>query len=150
MWSSISHDYVLIINGRFLSTKEEFFLFNVYALCDIRGKQDLWVSLSAKLSQLRGKKVCVCGDFNVVRGMDERWLVRSDGVSPDVVSFNQFTDDNFLIDLPLCGRRFTCFKGDGISMSKLDRFLLSEEWCLRWPNCLQIALLRGVSDHCPL
>ncbi|RHN51490.1 hypothetical protein MtrunA17_Chr6g0469151 [Medicago truncatula] len=35
-------------------------------------------------------------------------------------------------------------------MSRLDHFLLSEEWCLEWPNCLQVALLRGLSDHCML
>ncbi|PNX89322.1 cysteine-rich receptor-like protein kinase, partial [Trifolium pratense] len=35
-------------------------------------------------------------------------------------------------------------------MSRLDRFLLSEEWCLTWPNCKQVANLRGLSDHCPL
>ncbi|CAJ2643991.1 unnamed protein product [Trifolium pratense] len=35
-------------------------------------------------------------------------------------------------------------------MSRLDRFLLSEEWCLSWPNCKQVAKLRGLSDHCPL
>jgi len=35
-------------------------------------------------------------------------------------------------------------------MSRLDRFLLSEEWCLMWPNCIQIAQLRGLSNHCPI
>nr|ABN08473.1 reverse transcriptase - beet retrotransposon, putative [Medicago truncatula] len=45
---------------------------------------------------------------------------------------------------------FTLFKEDGKSMSRLDWFLLSEEWCLLWSNCLQIAQLRGLSDHCPL
>jgi len=35
-------------------------------------------------------------------------------------------------------------------MSRIDRFLLSEECCLVWPNCLQVAQLRGLSDHCPL
>lgn len=23
-------------------------------------------------------------------------------------------------------------------------------WGLKWPNCIQVALLRGLSDHCPL
>ncbi|PNX60973.1 cysteine-rich receptor-like protein kinase [Trifolium pratense] len=35
-------------------------------------------------------------------------------------------------------------------MSRLDSLLLSEEWCLTWPNCKQVAKLRGLSDHCPL
>ena len=28
--------------------------------------------------------------------------------------------------------------------------MLSEEWGLQWPNCFQVALLRGLSDHCSL
>ena len=68
----------------------------------------------------------------------------------DFQHFNVFIDDNVLVDLPLCGRRFTWFKGDDTYMSRIDRFLLSEEWCLQWPNCIQFALLQGLSDHCPL
>jgi len=41
-------------------------------------------------------------------------------------------------------------KGDGTSMSCIDRFLLSEEWCVVWPSCMQLAQLRGLSDNCPL
>jgi len=92
--------------------------------------------------------VCVCGDFNAVTSVEERRSARG-VVSPlDGSSFNNFIDDNMLIDFPLYGRRFTWFKGDGITMSRLDMFLLSEEWCLQWPNCLKVALLRGISDHC--
>jgi hypothetical protein len=65
-------------------------------------------------------------------------------MSDDFLHFNQFIDDNVLVYLPLCGRKFTWFKVDGSSMSRLDRFLLSEAWCLSWPNCLQVAHLRGV------
>ncbi|PNX63751.1 cysteine-rich receptor-like protein kinase, partial [Trifolium pratense] len=50
----------------------------------------------------------------------------------------------------MIGRKFTWYKGDGSSMSRLDRFLLTEEWCLAWPNCRQVARMRGLSDHCPL
>ncbi|MCI69541.1 endonuclease/exonuclease/phosphatase family protein, partial [Trifolium medium] len=38
-----------------------------------------------------------------------------------------FIDDAVLFDLPLSGHKFTWYKGDGLSMSHLDRFLLSEE-----------------------
>jgi len=27
---------------------------------------------------------------------------------------------------------------------------MSEKWCLQWPNSFQVALLWGLSDHCPL
>lgn len=44
--------------------------------------------------------------------------------------FNQFIDGNMLIDLPLRGRSLTWYKGDGKSMSRIDRFLLSDRWCV--------------------
>lgn len=29
-------------------------------------------------------------------------------------------------------------------------FLLPEKWCEAWPNCIQVAYQRGLSDHVPL
>jgi len=68
----------------------------------------------------------------------------------DFAHFNHFIKDNVLFVLPLGGRKFTWYKGDGMPMSRLDQFLLYEEWCLLWLNCLQISQMRGLSDHCPL
>lgn len=99
------------------------------------------------LQRLVGKNICLCGDFNAVRNVEER---RSRGASVqsfDCDPFNAFIENNFLMDLPLHGRGFTWYKGDGNSMSRIDRFLLSEEWCAKWPNCLQVASLRGLSDQ---
>ncbi|XP_024630380.2 exodeoxyribonuclease-like [Medicago truncatula] len=150
VWSSSSFDHVLSIHGRFISSNEEFHLFNVYAPCNSNDRQVLWDSLSSRLQVLRGKKVCVCGDFNAVRNREERRSVSASGGMLDFEAFNQFIVENALFDLPLCGRNFTWFKGDGKSMSRIDQFLLSEDWCLTWPNCVQVAHLRGLSDHCPL
>ncbi|GAU49411.1 hypothetical protein TSUD_407260 [Trifolium subterraneum] len=150
VWSTTSLEHVLVCHGRFISSDEIFYVVNVYAPCDLGAKQRLWDSLSVWLQSLVGERVCVCGDFNAVRGQEER---RSSRVGPrqsDHLPFNCFIEDNNLVDLPLGGRKYTWYKGDGLSMSRLDRFLLSEEWCLAWPNCTQVALLRGLSDHCPL
>lgn len=35
-------------------------------------------------------------------------------------------------------------------MSRLDRFLLSNEWMDLYPDVLQIALHKTASDHCPI
>lgn len=35
-------------------------------------------------------------------------------------------------------------------MSKLDRFLITEEWLNTWNNLSQWGLKRSVSDHCPV
>jgi len=55
-----------------------------------------------------------------------------------------------LIDLPICGRLFTWYRSDGITMRRLDRFLFSEKWCERWPNGIQVAHQRGLYDHVSL
>ena len=49
MWSLVSQDHVLIIHGRFIKSNDEFYLFNVYTLFDVRAKQELWVSLSDRI-----------------------------------------------------------------------------------------------------
>jgi len=72
VWSTISQDHVLIIHGKFIRTNEVFYLFNIYAPCETRAKQQLWGMLSVKLQLLRGEKVCVCGDFNVIHRLEER------------------------------------------------------------------------------
>jgi hypothetical protein len=123
---------------------------NVYASCEPRDKKEMWDSLSSRLQALRGMRVCVCGDFKAVRSINERRPTSIGKRPPDHIVFNSFIDDNFLVDLPLCGRKFTWYRGDDLSMSRLNRFLLSEEWCFSWPNCLQMAQLRGLSDHCAL
>jgi len=65
---SFSFNHVLAVGGRFLHSNEEFVLFNVYALCDVGSQSVLWENLSARLVAYVGHLVCVCGDFNVVRG----------------------------------------------------------------------------------
>ncbi|CAJ2633139.1 exodeoxyribonuclease-like [Trifolium pratense] len=150
VWSTESREHVLWCRGRFVKSGEEFLLANVYAPCDDGAKQVLWASLSTQIQASGRERVCVCGDFNTVRHVDERRSVRGSQRSVDHIPFNRFIEDNNLIDLPLVSRKFTWYRGDDFSMSRLDRFLLSEEWCLTWPNCKQVAKLRGLSDHCPL
>ncbi|GAU46776.1 hypothetical protein TSUD_402880, partial [Trifolium subterraneum] len=150
VWSTESCEHVLWCHGRFTKSGEEFSVANVYAPCNDGEKQRLWDLFSARIQLLVGRRVCVCGDFNAVRTVDERRSARGGSNSLDHIPFNRFIDDNNLIDLPLSGRKFTWFKGDGLSMSRIDRFLLSGEWCLALPNCMQVARLRGLSDHCPI
>jgi hypothetical protein len=37
-----------------------------------------------------------------------------------------------------------------VSVSRLDRFLLSESWIFGWLNYIQAALPRGLFDHCSI
>ncbi|PNX63645.1 cytochrome p450, partial [Trifolium pratense] len=76
VWSSESYENVLWCHGRFVRSGEEFYLANVYAPCDSGAKQVLWNSISVKIQALGRSRVCVCGDFNAVRSIDERRSVR--------------------------------------------------------------------------
>ncbi|XP_057425790.1 uncharacterized protein LOC130719169 [Lotus japonicus] len=67
-----------------------------------------------------------------------------------MTEFNRFIDDLEVMDVPLHGRKFTWFGPNGQSMSRLDRFLVSDGWTNHWPHCFQSVLVRDISDHCPL
>lgn len=62
--------------------------------------------------------------------------------------FGDFIVGTKLINLSLIGRKFTWYKPDGSTMSRLDRFLISEEWLDSLNNLSQLGFKRVVSDHC--
>lgn len=64
--------------------------------------------------------------------------------------FNEFIEDLDLIDLPLTGRKYTWHRSNGSCMSRIDRFLISEEWASQWDEVVQWGQHRTVSYHCPL
>ena len=86
--------------------------------------------------------------LNAIRSVSEQRGRGTGERIKDYDDFNQSIDANALIYLPLCGRGFTWYRG--VSMSWLDRFLLSKGWCIDWPNCIQSSLHKGVSSHCSL
>jgi hypothetical protein len=147
---SMSLSNSLIVKGKFLKNNVDFGLANVYAPCDNRGRQELWNVLGGMVQRHNSIAWCILGDFNAVRSSEERRSRSVNINNDDFAPFNHFIDDNFLVDLPLYGRNFTWYRGDGLSMSRLDRFLVSEDWLLLFPNCIQSALSRGLSDHCPI
>jgi len=150
VWSTTSFDHVLMIIGRFSKSNDHFVVLNIYAPCYVSRQRSLWDNISTRLVNYDDENLCICGDFNAVRNVSERRSVGCIQRHLGTTGLNQFIDDNLLIDLPLRGRNFTWYKGDGKSMSRIDRFLLSEKWCLTLPNCFQLATARGLSDHCPL
>ncbi|KAL8490948.1 hypothetical protein ACS0TY_022816 [Phlomoides rotata] len=61
--------------------------------------------------------------------------------------FRRFISESDLEDLPLLRRKFTWYKDNDRSCSRINRFLLSTAWCNRWPNVKQIGLKRTIYDH---
>ncbi|KEH17203.1 endonuclease/exonuclease/phosphatase family protein [Medicago truncatula] len=144
VWMTVNIANCLIIKGTFIKNNEVFCLANIYAPCDNRGRQVLWDAVSNLLLLHGDVAWFVLGDFNVVRSSEERRGRFENTFYVDYAPFNQFIDGNFLIDSPLCGHNFTWYRGDGVSMSHLDRFLLLESWTTLFPNCIQVALPRSV------
>ncbi|GKB98887.1 transposon TX1 [Tanacetum coccineum] len=84
----------------------------------------------------------------MVRSGDER---RNSHVNTkETIEFNDFINDANLIEIPMGGRKFTRVSDDGLKFSKLDQFLLNEEFCNLWGNLSVVALDRKLSDHCPI
>ncbi|KAH1242536.1 hypothetical protein GmHk_07G019845 [Glycine max] len=95
-------------------------------------KRILWDSLK-QLRQLDPEGLwCFMGDFNSIRHHSER------------------DADVELEEVPSVGKKFTWFKPNGATMSRLDRFLVSLNWIQKWPASTMFTLDRNFSDHCPI
>lgn len=98
-------------------------------------------SFLLELSQVavkRNKPWVLGADFNVIRFPHEK----KGGcvMSTAMMDFSDWIRQYGLVDLPL----------GGAVMSRLDRFLVSTSWLELFPDCLQKALAKPVSDQCPL
>ncbi|KAK2454307.1 hypothetical protein QL285_001883 [Trifolium repens] len=133
--------------------KQICFVVNVYAKCDLNAKRRLWENIIMSKGGFGGGLWCVVGDFNAVTSSNER---RGIGVmspslhSTEVREFNRFIATMEVEDLHPVGGNFTWFHPNGVSMSRIDRALVSEEWLSSWGLQTLRILPRDVSDHCPL
>ncbi|XP_057453055.1 uncharacterized protein LOC130744910 [Lotus japonicus] len=125
---------------------------NVYSSCILEEKRTLWAQLVEWKRRSAVLAWCVAGDFNAIRPVDERRGVAemSNHILNEIAEFNSFIDNLEVMDIPIHGRKYTWFKPNGQSMSRLDRFLVSQGWASTWPHCFQVVLDRDISDHCPL
>ncbi|XP_057452341.1 uncharacterized protein LOC130744170 [Lotus japonicus] len=125
---------------------------NVYSACGLEDKRVLWSRLLEWRQQCQDLSWCLLGDFNAVRYAEERRGVAE--VQPsqrrEMSEFNVFIGTMELMDIPLAGRKFTWRRPNNQAQSRIDRFLISKEWCDAWPNFSQLVLNRDISDHSPL
>nr|GEX53743.1 RNA-directed DNA polymerase, eukaryota, reverse transcriptase zinc-binding domain protein [Tanacetum cinerariifolium] len=92
-------------------------------------------------------RVILFGDLNEVRSESERF--GSTFSRGDATIFNSFIHDTGLIDHPMGGRHFTWVNEVGSKMSKLDRFLISDDVIHSNTDLKVVALDRLWSDHNP-
>ncbi|GKB65918.1 RNA-directed DNA polymerase, eukaryota, reverse transcriptase zinc-binding domain protein, partial [Tanacetum coccineum] len=119
-------------------------MLNMYAPQDDRKKQELWRLILQFMASKPGNYF-IFGDFNVVRYAYER--IGSSFNSRSSNDFNQFLNEGSLYDLPLGGHAFTRISSDGEKLSRLDRFLITDNLATILPNIHATAMDRMISDH---
>lgn len=124
-------DGAVIINGLWGSDRIECCLINIYAPCPLPERVRLWDRIHQVIVQNAVSCICVAGDFNSIRREFERVGRRSEFARNDVEAFDEFIVNAGLIDLPLHGRFYTCYRPDGTFKSRLDRILINNNWLSR-------------------
>ncbi|GJV93362.1 RNA-directed DNA polymerase, eukaryota [Tanacetum coccineum] len=119
----------------------------VYAPHDIKEKFMLWDYLQCEITRWKGQ-VVIMGDFNEVRVQSDRYgsVFNARGAQ----RFNSFISDSGLVEINLGGCHYTWCHKSAKKMSKLDRFLVSENLINNSPNITAISLDRYLSDHRPI
>ncbi|KAL5137899.1 Transposon TX1 uncharacterized protein [Glycine soja] len=141
----------IMLEGWWIKENKKVFTINVYAPCDLQGKRDQWEQLLQLKSSYQEGLWCILGDFNSIRHQHER-LSSSQSVSnsTSITEFNSWISDMAVEEVRSIGRKFTWCRPNGGSMSKLDRFFLSDNWLSQWPDTTQFVLEMDFSDHCPI
>ncbi|GKA78032.1 RNA-directed DNA polymerase, eukaryota [Tanacetum coccineum] len=131
-------DYFVIIRGCWRLTGQNFLLIAVYAPQDSRDKQSLWDYLQQEIGKWKGEMI-IMGDFNEVRFKSERF--GSNFNLHGAQLFNSFISGSRLVEVPLGGSHFTWCHKSATKMSKLDKFLVSENLLSICPNINAITLV---------
>lgn len=124
------------------------YIISVYAPYSIATKRRLRAELLNIKQNFGRGEWCIVGDFNAVTSVAERKGRRGDSSMAEIFDFNNFIVDMELIDVSVTGNKFSWFSSDGSSMSRLDRFLISEGLLDLWGISGQCS--RDISDHCPI
>jgi exonuclease III len=156
IWNSATFKFLNSFSGYgFLGIKVEMegvllYIVNIYSPCQIAGKIRLWEELLSFKQQSVEGEWCVGGDFNAVMLASERHGSSAVGRQKERILFNRFMEDMEVIDVSVLGKKFSLFSGDGKSMSRIDRFLLSEGFINSQGISGQWIGDRDISDHCPI
>ncbi|GJW30068.1 RNA-directed DNA polymerase, eukaryota, reverse transcriptase zinc-binding domain protein [Tanacetum coccineum] len=137
----------IIIKGNWIYEVGDCFMVNIYSPQDYVSKLALWNRLTDFMHHHNGSYI-MFGDMNAVRNAQERFGTTLNSIEAD--HFNSFIDSTGLVDLPIGGRSFTWMNKAGTKLSKLDRFLISEDVTIRLPDVRITALDRLWSDHNPI
>eukprot|EP00261_Vitis_vinifera_P032749 XP_019073992.1 PREDICTED: uncharacterized protein LOC109122143 [Vitis vinifera] len=111
-------------------------------------KEDFWEELGA-IRGLWEDPWCIGGDFNAVRYPKERR--NAPRLTADMRRFSEVIGELGLRDIPLAGGPFTWIGGSNSqAASRLDRFLIFDQWEDHFSPISQSALPCLFSDHSPI
>ncbi|GJU08291.1 RNA-directed DNA polymerase, eukaryota, reverse transcriptase zinc-binding domain protein, partial [Tanacetum coccineum] len=134
-------DSFIIIKGNWINIVGDCYMVNIYGPQDQVSKLSLWNRLQDFMHHHNG----MFGDMNAVRNEQERVGSIFNNIEADY--FNSFIDAIGLVDLPIKGRCFTWMNKACTKLSKLDRFLISEDVIDLLPDIRITALDRIWSDY---
>lgn len=139
------------LTGKWIQEDVQVNIVSIYSPCDVQNKRNLWEAIKQLKTTNQGGLWCILGDFNSIRDPSERMGVGQRGVEEsNIKEFNDWIDELEVDEAPWVGKNFTWIRPNGVTRSKLDRFLLSPEWLAKWPGSTQHPLERNFSDHCPV
>ncbi|KAL8477136.1 hypothetical protein ACS0TY_029438 [Phlomoides rotata] len=94
---------MLVVNGRWVGDGSRCTIINVYTPNNSAQRGDLWELIKALADQHSTDKVCIIGDFNVIRGEKERIGRSSFYDTRDMDKFNKMIEGSDLTEIPLVG-----------------------------------------------
>nr|GEY88346.1 RNA-directed DNA polymerase, eukaryota [Tanacetum cinerariifolium] len=132
----ISDNFIALF-GTWLPSNTKVLLVAIYAPQSNVFKRTLWEYISLLISRWEGETL-VMGDFNVVRSIAERFGSTFDQIGAR--DFNHFISSSGLVDVKMEGYAFTWSLSSAKKMSKLDRFLVTDDLISVFPPSTVIVL----------
>ncbi|XP_076942323.1 uncharacterized protein LOC143612158 [Bidens hawaiensis] len=147
--SSIKEQHFLLVSGNLIEDGSLVNIVNVFAPQKVGEKRVLWDSLLGLMQGKLGMWIFF-EDFNSVRWVEERKKSKFNVRAAH--DFNNFINEACLQEFNMQGNKFTYLTsiGDSIKMSKIDRFLVCQDFFNRWHGACLRALNRELSDHNPI
>nr|GFA18899.1 RNA-directed DNA polymerase, eukaryota [Tanacetum cinerariifolium] len=122
-YATVSDNFIGIY-GTWISNNSKVLIVVIYSPQSLSYKRVLWDYISSLIARCNGETI-VMRDFNEVRSIDEQFgsMFNQSSSRP----FDHFITSSGLVDVKLEGYTFTWAHPSATKMSKLDRFLVSEE-----------------------
>ncbi|XP_050251353.1 uncharacterized protein LOC126698278 [Quercus robur] len=125
--------------------------FAIYASPKSEERSILWDNL-AKVAELHKLSWVMAGDFNEPLIDEDKFGGRGVNINRSL-AFKDCLDRCSMVDMGFLCPRYTWTNKRDISnliLERIDRFFMSPEWCVMYPNARVTHLPRCHSDHCPV